>query len=48
MPEAATPLVLNLPDALQIAYKYTKYLNKNNTGVTKNIGSKNDNAIEAA
>ena len=38
IPGAATPLVLNLPEAFEIAYKYTKYLVKNNTGVIKYNG----------
>ena len=46
MPEAATPLVLNLPDALQIAYKYTKYLVKNKIGVIKYNGLKNESAMQ--
>ena len=46
IPAAVTPLVLNLEEAFEIAYKYTKYLVKNKIGVIKYNGLKNESAMQ--
>ena len=44
---ALTPFILNLLAALQMVYRNTKYLVRNNAPVTMYNGSKNDRATAA-